>query len=73
MPGIMNPWDVFCLQEIKQHVSSYLCTSYSLNSTFLAVYYSCYYGEYSNYSVVYQPDNQLGNQCGTVIVYNLHM
>jgi hypothetical protein len=64
-PGIINPWEVFCLQEIKQHDSQSLHARYSLNSTFLALYYSCNEGEYRNYNVAYHPENQLGNQCGS--------
>ena len=70
-PGIINPWEVFCLQEIKQHVSQSLRAKYSLNSSFLALYYSCNEVEYRNYSVVYHLENQLSKQCGTVVVYNL--
>lgn len=28
-PGIINPWEVFCLQEIKQHVSWSLLSRYA--------------------------------------------
>ena len=64
-PGIINPWEVFCLQEIKEHDSRSLRARYSLNSTFFALYYSCNEGEYRNYCVAYHPENQVGNQCGS--------
>jgi len=71
-PGIINPWEVFCLQEIKQHDSRSLHARYSLNSTFLALYYSWNEGEYRNYSVAYHLENQLVINVEVVVVYNLH-